>query len=56
MALRMYYGNFQGDLSVESSIESAVNKALEKSDTVYVVATYTALLPSRKAIMKELNV
>ncbi|MBF0580297.1 DUF1727 domain-containing protein [Erysipelotrichaceae bacterium RD49] len=56
MALRMYYGNYAGDLSVEPGIEAAVHQALDKSDTVYVVATYTALLPSRKAIKKELNV
>lgn len=54
MALRMYYGDFDGDLSIEPSIEKAVARALEKCDTVYVAATYTALLPSRKAIQKEI--
>lgn len=54
MALRMYYGGCSCELSIESPIEKAVSQALKKCDTVYVVATYTALLPSRKAIEKEM--
>lgn len=55
MALRMYYGGYKGDLSIEPDIEAAVRKAAEKADTVYVAATYTALLPSRKAIGKVMG-
>lgn len=52
MALRMFYGNYEGPMEIEPDLEKAVQKGLEKADTVYVVATYTALLPSRKAINK----
>ena len=54
MALRMDYGGYTGELLMEPSVESAVAQALEKADTVYVAATYTALLPSRAAIEKEI--
>lgn len=56
MALRMYYGNYDGEMLIEPGIEKAVALALSRADTVFVAATYTALLPSRKAIMKEVGV
>ena len=52
MALRMFYGGYQGKMEIESNLEQAIQKGLDQADTVYVVATYTALLPSRKAIHK----
>ena len=55
MALRMDYGGWKGAMELDYSIEGSIQKALQKADTVYVVATYTALLPSRKAIMKEVS-
>lgn len=55
MALRMFYGNFEQGLSIEENLDQAIAKALQGSDNVYVVATYTALLTSRKAIMKEMG-
>lgn len=54
MALRMYYGGWTGDMDIAPDIESAIRKALDASSNVYVVATYTALLPARRAIEKEM--
>jgi UDP-N-acetylmuramyl tripeptide synthase len=53
MALRLYYGGYQGDLQADESIEKALDAA--KSDLVYVIATYTALLPARAAVVKKVN-
>jgi UDP-N-acetylmuramyl tripeptide synthase len=55
MSLRLYYGGYQGILSQEENIESALKKAMKFDETIYVIATYTALLPSRNAILKEVN-
>jgi UDP-N-acetylmuramyl tripeptide synthase len=55
MSLRLYYGGYQGILSQEESIESALKKAMKFDETIYVIATYTALLPSRNAILKEVS-
>lgn len=55
MALRLFYGDYQNELSIEDDIDQAVSKALSSSDHVYVIATYTALLVARKAIMKEMG-
>lgn len=55
MALRMDYGGWKGPMELDYSIEGSIKKALDKADTVYVVATYTALLPSRKNIVKEVS-
>lgn len=53
MALRLQYGGFKGDIQVFDSIEDAVHTAMVKDTTVYAIATYTALLPTRAAIVKE---
>ena len=55
MALRLFYGDYQNDLSIEDDIDQAVSKALASSEHVYVIATYTALLVARKAITKEMG-
>ncbi|MDO4663376.1 MAG: MurT ligase domain-containing protein [Erysipelotrichaceae bacterium] len=55
MALRLFYGDYQNELSIEDDVDQAVVKALSNSQNVYVIATYTALLVARKAIMKEMG-
>ena len=54
MALRIYYGGFIGQIHTEESMDRAVQEALRDS-RVYVFATYTALLPVRNAIVKEMK-
>lgn len=55
MALRIYYGGYKGKITVINDLQEAVHHANENIDTTYVVATYTALLPSRNAIVKEME-
>lgn len=54
MALRIYYSDFKGNLEVVEDLDSAVSLTLKKGSNIYVIATYTALLPARNAIIKEL--
>jgi UDP-N-acetylmuramyl tripeptide synthase len=55
MALRLYYEGWQGPLECADNLESALAKAKEGADTIYVIATYTALAPSRAVIVKEVQ-
>lgn len=56
MALRLYYGGFSGSLTVIDDINEAVSTTIRHCDNSYVIATYTALLPTRSAITKEMSV
>lgn len=55
MALRIYYGGYKGPLSVVDTLDIAVKAALATKRTTYAIATYTALLPTRNAIKKEMG-
>ncbi|MBQ0065107.1 MAG: DUF1727 domain-containing protein [Firmicutes bacterium] len=55
MALRIYYGNYKGPLTVIEDLDTAISTSLSKSDNVYAIATYTALLPTRNAILKGMK-
>ena len=55
MALRIYYGGYQGSIRVISQLQDAIHQAFQDIDRTYVVATYTALLPARGAIVKEME-
>lgn len=55
MALRIYYGSYKGVLSVVDTMDVAVKAALATKRTTYAIATYTALLPCRNAIIKEMG-
>ena len=55
MALRLYYSGYKGNLLVEEDIEKAVRDSITPDATTYAIATYTALLPTRAAILKGLN-
>ena len=55
MALRIYYGGYEGELRVADSVEEAVQTALDGQDKCYAIATYTALLPTRQAISKGMG-
>lgn len=55
MALRIYYGGYQGKITVIDQLQEAISQVNKGIDTSYVVATYTALLPSRNAIVKEME-
>lgn len=56
MALRIFYGQYQGKITVKEHLDQAVEYSLSVCDRVYVVATYTALLPSRQAIIKGMSI
>lgn len=53
MALRMIYGGWTGPLEISPDLKGTIHKAVQSGDTVYVVATYTALVPARNAILEE---
>ena len=55
MALRIYYGGYKGKITVIDDLQKAIHESNQNIDTTYVVATYTALLPSRNAIVKEMG-
>lgn len=55
MALRIHYGGYKGSMKVIKSLEEAIDKTLETDLKVYAIATYTALLPTRNAILKEMK-
>ena len=55
MALRIYYGGYKGPLSVVDTLDIAVKAALATKRKTYAIATYTALLPTRNAIKKEMG-
>ena len=53
MALRLHYGGWDKPIHVDPDLEKALSKSLENAEVLYVIATYTALYPSRAAIVKE---
>ncbi len=55
MALRIYYGGYEGIISVVDTMNIAIKAALASGNKVYAIATYTALLPCRNAIQKEMQ-
>ncbi len=54
MALRIHYGGYTGPIKVIKPLEEAVAEVLKTDLKVYAIATYTALLPTRNAILKEM--
>lgn len=55
MALRMFYTGYEADLSASENIEQALHSDHLKGKNIYVIATYTALVPSRQAILKAVG-
>lgn len=56
MALRMKYEGYAGDLRVITDLQQAVDELSAQKDCVlYAIATYTALLPTRNAIVRRLE-
>lgn len=55
MALRLHYGGWDQDIYVDPSLEQALSASLKDTQVLYVIATYTALYPSRAAIVKEIK-
>lgn len=55
IALRMYYGGYQGKITVIKDLNEAIHAANQVCDRMYAIATYTALLPTRNAIVKEMS-
>ena len=55
MALRIYYGGYKGNITVVDTIEKAIQTSFSTNLKVYAIATYTALLPTRQMIVKEMG-
>ncbi len=55
MALRLYYGGFKGKILIETDLDAAVKSCMETKIVTYCIATYTALLPTRNAILKGMK-
>ena len=55
MALRLYYGGYQGPIKVIDSLDEVVKTASNTNLKVYAIANFTALLPTRNAILKEMK-
>lgn len=55
MALRLYYGGFEGSLTVTDSLNDALHEAFKEDLPIFVAATYTALRESRNIIEKEIS-
>lgn len=53
MALRLKYAGWEKDLTVIENLEDAVNDLLRCDMTMYAIATYTALQPTRKLLRRE---
>lgn len=55
MALRIYYENYNGNIEVIESLDKAIQESLKPGLKTYVIATYTALYPTRNTIVKEMG-
>lgn len=53
MALRLKYAGWKENLIVIENLEEAVNALLQSDMTMYAIATYTALQPTRKLLRRE---
>ncbi len=54
MALRLRYEGYEGEITVIEDLQSAVDALLAiRGCTLFAIATYTALLPTRNAICKR---
>ena len=55
MALRMKYEGYEGELRIIADLQQAVDALIAQEGCVlYAIATYTALLPTRNAIVRRL--
>ena len=55
MALRIYYENYKGDIEVVEALDKALQASFKPRLKTYVIATYTALYPTRSTIVKEMG-
>lgn len=56
MALRLRYEGYSGDIQVIEDLQQAIDQLLSiKQCTLFVIATYTALLPTRNAISRRVK-
>lgn len=53
MALRLKYGGYTGELEVQEQMKEAVTALLKSKETMYVIATYTALQPVRNLLLAQ---
>lgn len=53
IALRFKYAGFKGNIIVEEDLEKAVKKFKELENHAYVLATYTAVQPTRAVLRRE---
>ena len=53
MALRLKYGGYTGALEVQEQMKEAVTALLKSNETMYAIATYTALQPVRNLLLTQ---
>lgn len=53
MALRLKYSGYEENVIVIENLEEACNEFAKKDNVKYAVATYTALMPTRKNLLKN---
>lgn len=53
MALRLKYGGYTGELEVQEQMKESVTALLKAEETMYVIATYTALQPVRSLLLAQ---
>lgn len=51
MALRLKYAGYEGELCIHEALKDAVHALLEGEHTLYAIATYTALQPTRNLLI-----
>lgn len=51
MALRLKYGGYDKEIEIQEDLKQGVASLLQSSETMYAIATYTALQPTRHALL-----
>ena len=53
MALRLKYGGYKEEIEVQEDLKDAVASLLKSNCTMYAIATYTALQPTRNLLLNQ---
>lgn len=55
MALRLKYGNYQGEMEIQESLKDSIDALMKADNTMYAIATYTALQPVRNLLVAKIK-
>lgn len=53
MALRLKYGGYKEKIEIQEDLKEAVSSLLKSNCTMYAIATYTALQPTRNLLLNQ---